>query len=133
MLFQFETQVNKHWSQKNNNTIRRAGHRVFVGKQQALINDRDWLVLKLKQAWQDDPIDQYIQATYKFYFKDFYTTKGEMNLKLGDLDNLLALPSDCLQKAGIIKNDALILSFDGSRKLPAKENKLEIILHKFII
>lgn len=131
MIFHFKAKVQRQWSMKNNNVIRRAGSRLFVGKQQSLINDRDWLILQLKQAWQNEPISTPVHVTYKFYFKDFYTKKNQMNLKLGDLDNLLALPNDCLQKAGVIKDDALIMSFDGTRKLPGDENILEIILQNY--
>lgn len=132
MLFEFKTEVAKHWSSKNNNRIRLAGKRIFCGKQEALLSDRQRLVLELKQAWAfKPPIMDPLHAEIKFYFKDFFTQKGAMNLKLGDLDNLLCLPLDAMQLAGIIENDAQFMSFDGSRKLPGDANILQITLRKF--
>lgn len=133
-MFNFELEVSKVWSMKNNNKIRRVGKRIFLGKQQALINDRNYLILKLREAWQNkDPIKVPVHIAVKFYFKDFFTKKGSMNLKLGDLDNLLCLPLDALQAAGVIENDALVMSLDGSRKLPGDKNKLSISIYEFII
>ena len=133
-LFQIEIGVNKHWSQKNNNTIRRTGQRLFVGKQQKLINDKNWLILQLRQAWQNKKtISRPVHVKLTFAFKDFYTAKNEMNLKLGDLDNLLCLPLDALTIAGIIRDDALVMSLDGSRKAPGTTNKLSIEINEFVI
>lgn len=133
-LFNLDLEVRKIWSMKNNNRIRRVGKRVFMGKQQALINDRNWLILQLRQAWQNKKsITGPVHIQLKFYFKDFYTKKGEMNLKLGDLDNLFCLPLDALQAAGVIQNDALVMSLDGSRKLPSDKNFLSISIFEFTL
>jgi len=134
LLFHFITDVPKHWSPKNNNIIRMAGKRLFCGKQQALINDRNYLILQMRQAWGGKPsLKEYIHAEFKFYFTNFYTKKGEMNLKLGDLSNIIQHPEDCLTKAGVILDDAIIRSYDGSRKLPSDtgQNYLEVILRAF--
>jgi Holliday junction resolvase RusA-like endonuclease len=97
-------------------------------------SDKKWLILQLRQAWQNKKtITGPVHAKFIFHFKDFYTAKKEMNLKLGDLDNLLAMPNDCLQAAGIIRDDALIMSYDGSRKMPGDKNKLSITLYEFNI
>lgn len=49
-----------------------------------------------------------------------------------DLSNLYELPQDALQKAGILENDALIESHDGSRKLYDAENpRTEITITPF--
>jgi Holliday junction resolvase RusA-like endonuclease len=133
-LFKFSTEVPKHWSLKNNNRIRRAGPRIFVGKEQALINDKLYLTLQLRQAWGGKaPICHKIHARFRFYFANYYTKKGDMNMKLGDLSNLLQLPEDALQDAGVIFDDAFISSHDGSRKLPSINGKniLEIELYSF--
>lgn len=134
MIFNLELDVNKIWSMKNNNKIRRVGKRIFLGKQQALINDRDYLILKLKEKWQNrETIKGPVHVAMKFYFKDFFTKKGTMNLKLGDLDNLCCLPLDALQAAGVIENDSLVMSLDGTRKLPSDRNRLSITIYEFII
>lgn len=132
-LFKINLEVNKNWSQKNNNRIRFTGKRFFLGKQEALIRDRDYLVLALKNAWKNKPtINGPIHAKFTFGFANYYTAKGKMNLKLGDLSNLVQLPEDCLQKAGIIADDALIMSLDGTRKTPSVKNELTIEIFPFI-
>ena len=69
------------------------------------------------------PISNYIQTTFIFYCKD--------NRKR-DLCNLIQCPADLLQQAGIILNDYLIVSLDGSRIMPPdKDNpRTEIIIYK---
>lgn len=67
----------------------------------------------------------------KFFFKDFFTQKGARSKHLPDLSNAVELPLDCLQAAGIIYDDNLVCSLDGSRRIPAKENYLEITIYKF--
>ncbi len=54
----------------------------------------------------EKPITIPIQASFLFYVKD--------NRKR-DLCNLIQCPADLLQQAGIILNDCLIASLDGSR------------------
>lgn len=51
-------------------------------------------------------INQSMQISCLYYLKDKRKT---------DLTNLLAATHDILQKAGIIEDDALIVSVDGSR------------------
>lgn len=49
-----------------------------------------------------------------------------------DLSNLYELPQDALQKAGILENDALIESHDGSRKrYDPKNPRTEIVITPF--
>lgn len=54
-----------------------------------------------------------------------------MRKTIGDLSNLYQLPEDCLEKAGIIANDTLIMAHDYSRRLPAEKNELEIYVLKY--
>lgn len=50
-----------------------------------------------------------------------------------DLSNLYEFPQDVLQSAGIIENDALIESHDGSRKYYDPENpRTEIYIYPFV-
>ena len=134
MLLSFKIEVDKIWSMKNNNRIRKSGNRIFVGKEQALIRDKNYLILKLRQAWEQKPAIQYpVHATFIFHFANFYTKQNKMNMRLGDLTNIIQLPEDCLQSAGVIQDDCLIYSLDGSRKYPSKDDKnyIEIHLQKF--
>jgi len=52
------------------------------------------------------PITDYVEVSFKFYVKD---------LRKRDLVNLCQMPCDLLQNSGIISNDYLIISLDGSR------------------
>ena len=69
------------------------------------------------------PIIKPIQVSFIFYCKD--------NRKR-DLCNLIQCPADLLQQAGIILNDYLITSLDGSRIMPLdKDNpRTEITIYK---
>ena len=69
------------------------------------------------------PITKPIQISFIFYCKD--------NRKR-DLCNLIQCPADLLQQAGIILNDYLISSLDGSRIMPPdKDNpRTEITIYK---
>ena len=71
----------------------------------------------------DLPLYLPIQATFIFYCKD--------NRKR-DLCNLIQCPADLLQQAGIILNDCLITSLDGSRIMPPdKDNpRTEITIYE---
>jgi len=52
--------------------------------------------------------------------------------RTGDLDNFQHAIGDALQKAGVIKNDKQIESWDGSRKLIDRENpRVEIEIEPF--
>ena len=64
-----------------------------------------------------------IRVKFLFYRKD---------RRKVDLSNLYEFPQDVLQSAGIIENDALIESHDGSRKYYDPENpRTEIYIYPF--
>jgi len=72
--------------------------------------DHLWLQKMQYQAsmtgpWK--PINQYVEVTFEFYMKD---------KKRYDLSNLIQGAEDALVKAGILKDDSMIESYDGSRK-----------------
>lgn len=71
-----------------------------------------------------EPIDYFVHAKYTFSF--------ENHLSEADLSNLFEGPSDLLEKSGVIKNDKLIHSYDGSRKLFGQRSGLLVELFKFI-
>lgn len=68
------------------------------------------------------PIDHPIEAKYKFYFA---TRQAE-----SDVSNLLEGPGDIMQKAGIIKNDKLIMRVSGE-KFFGHEPRTEIEIFKY--
>lgn len=67
-------------------------------------------------------IDRPIEAKYRFYFA---TRQAEP-----DVSNLLEGPGDILQKAGIIKNDKLIMRVTGE-KFFGEEARTEIELYDY--
>jgi len=136
-LFKCTVEVEKHLSKKNSKSAffnRRTG-KAWVTRNQGSIKAENSLaeVLYFYRNTQlyGQTIAIPIQVTLIFRFKDYYTKKRERNKKLPDLDNLLCLPLDALKKSGIIDDDSLVESFDGSRRLPGPTNTLEIIISSF--
>ncbi len=73
-----------------------------------------------------------VQCVFVFHTPHFFTKKGALSLTSGDLSNLYQHPEDCLQKASVISNDSLILSHDGSTKMPSEVFKrLEILIFDY--
>lgn len=137
LIFHCKIPLQHHVAKKNNRPIFkvRATGRSFLGKSPELQKYELLLVAEFqRQARLQNivkPHDGPIWAMFHFYFPNFFTKKGQMNMKLGDLSNLYQLPEDCLQKAGIIENDSLIMSHDLSRKLPGQECLLEVFLFTY--
>lgn len=109
---------------------RRTG-RVFLGKSGRLRSAETAAVWELKSAllgWGRNaeivfPIVEPVAVRFMFYRKTH---------RRCDLSNLLELPQDALVKAGILQDDSLIESLDGSRKLYDPKNpRTEIIISTF--
>ena len=122
------------YQKKNSRPIhlnRKTGVR-FIGKSAALAAGEQWLklnFLKARHAAQISfPIHRDVHVAFFFTFKDFYSKDGYRRKTIPDLSNLVQAPEDALQQAGIIKDDGQIVSLDGSRRLPGKENILEVFL-----
>lgn len=138
LLYYFCVNVESHVVKKNRRPIytNKATGKTFIGKSKELSSAEQFLELQLKsQANKQglkEPINEPIWAILHFYFpRDiFFTQKNEISKKLPDLSNLLELPMDSLQKAGVLENDTLVHSFDLSRRLYADEFRLEIFLLK---
>ncbi len=139
LLCYFSLELPHHLSKKNGRPIfknRRTGIS-FTGKSQRLrITEKamiEQFILQRKKQGIIEPLSCRLWTIMHFHFKreDFFTKKGEISLKLPDLSNLLQLPEDCLQKAGVISNDTLIDSHDLSRRLIGPTNKLEVFILKY--
>jgi len=139
LLAHFVIETESHVVKKNNRPIFRRGRgrgKTFLGKTDRLINAEGYYLLEMtKQAATQGagyPIDFPIWVIFLFYFSptDYFTKKGQISLTLPDLSNLYQLPEDCLQKAGVIKNDSLIHSHDLSRRLVSDKPRLEIFILK---
>ena len=69
----------------------------------------------------------------KYFFKEILNENlnipnPKRNKTIPDLSNLYELPQDCLERAGVIVNDRIIESHDLSRRLPSKQNEIEIFI-----
>jgi Holliday junction resolvase RusA-like endonuclease len=140
LLFHCSVPVHKHVIKKNGRKIMSHGGRLFPGKSDTLILMEKSLTMNFRaQANRQKlfaPIRCPIWVIFHFYFKheDYFTRpkrkkdEPRMRLNIGDLTNLIQLPEDCLQSAGIIENDALICSLDLSRRIVGPETKLEVFI-----
>jgi Holliday junction resolvase RusA-like endonuclease len=137
-LFKCSLLLDHHAIKKNSREIHRNWKtgQPFIGKNQKLTVAENILLTKLIYMRNKhrifEPISEDIQVKFIFYCKNYYTKKNERSKNLPDLENLISLPQDCLQKAEIILNDRLIQSLDGSRIKPGEENRLDIEITKFI-
>lgn len=120
MIFQAKILVEKHVIKKNNRPIFRRMGRPFIGKSKELVRAENDLISILKIS-HDHIIQGPIYAAFEFGLKDYFTKKGERNKKQPDLSNLVQLPEDCLQDAGVIENDTDIIKLIAT-KVPSKEN-----------
>lgn len=122
-LFSCKLKVTKHFSQKNSK-------RIFNGR---LVQDpkvaahKNSLIKHLqikKLQSRIDTITTPVQLECVFHYPNsvFYTKKGTINKKLIDLSNSLQGVEDALQASGIIHDDNLIFSLDGSTRKPSEDN-----------
>jgi Holliday junction resolvase RusA-like endonuclease len=136
ILFECKIEVDSHVVKKNNRPILGRGQRKFIGKSQKLIQAEQYLITTfkhIKDAMKLSTIECDVHLKCVFMFNDYYVANGSRRrLTLPDLSNLIELPQDCLQAAGVLKNDGLVVSLDGSRRLPSDNvhNLLLISLYK---
>lgn len=107
--------------------MNRATGKPMLGKSEKLSAAEATALWELKEQSTDIseplPITYRMHITFIFYCKD---RRGR------DLSNLLEFPQDCLQQAGIIANDSLIESLDGSRKfVDPLHPRTEIYIEKY--
>jgi Holliday junction resolvase RusA-like endonuclease len=77
-------------------------------------------ILQAKTQWKGAPLDTWLRMTAAFYLP---------TARKSDLSNLYEAPQDMLEKAGILTNDNLIVSHDGSRRYIDRDNpRMEIHL-----
>lgn len=130
-VFTIKLLVDRHISKKSHFRIWRGR----MGKSEDLMTAEKFLTLALISRKNEigikQPIKGELWVIFRFYFKDFYTKKGTRSRFVNDLSNLYELPQDCLQAAGVIENDSDIVSHDRSRRLPGKENAIEIEIYQF--
>lgn len=139
VLFSCKIEVTKHGIKKNSKMIafNRATGRRFIASNHKAKFLENALIHRLtieKFKARMDTIECDVNAKITFYYpKSVYFAKaGHRSNKVGDLSNLYQNVEDSLQKAGIIKNDALIIGHDGSRLVPVDDTRyfLEIVITK---
>jgi Holliday junction resolvase RusA-like endonuclease len=141
ILFKCLIKINRHGIKKNSKQIfmnKKTGHRFIASSNNAKVAE-NWLLSKLQieklKQKIDSPIDCDINAKFIFYFPKsvYFTKKGLRSRKLPDLDNLICLPLDCLQKSKIILDDSIVCSLDGTKRLPINgtDHFLEIIISRY--
>ena len=135
VLFHASFPVERHSSKKNQKNIKRNVHtgKMFIGntdKNNAALN---YLVSMFVSARlnQDlhEPINKPIWLLARFHYpkvKDTKTKQWRRTEAVADLSNLLQGPEDALIKAGVIKDDKLIESYDGSRRVTGERHALEL-------
>ena len=139
MHYHVKIPVQKHFIKKNSRDImyNRRTKKPFIGKKADLANAEKYLIeymqLHALKMGIREPLNEPVWAIFFFHFtkEQFFTKKGIMRQTIGDLSNLYQLPEDCLEKAGVIANDTLIMAHDYSRRLPAEKTELEIYLMKY--
>lgn len=142
-LFHCYLPVTRHIVKKNRRPIRinrRTGNR-FIGKSDELASAEINMTNLFRRSMLKHPgfksIDKPVWCVFLFYFPetDFVVKngprKGQISGRLPDLSNLLELPADALQKAGVIENDRQICSFDLSRRLPGRAYGLEVFIFEY--
>lgn len=123
--FYIKLYIPRHLSKKNNRNIR--NNRPY--KSAELKKAEEYLTLAFKNEWRSNPaMKGDLWCKIIFHCSNYYTKQGLRNRKLPDLSNLFHLPTDCLQKAGVIIDDTDICSFDGSRRIASEVNYVEIYL-----
>lgn len=110
-------------TKKTSNQIafnRKTGRRFILPSKAYLAWEKKccWLLTLL---WRHAPIDYPMHVKARFY-RDLRP----------DLDNLKHGVADVLQKAGVIKNDRLIKSWDGSRLIKSKETRVEVSIYRYV-
>lgn len=134
LLFYCMMPVESHTSKKNQKKIyKRRGGGMFIGNDKRTSEALEALVLNftLQASKQlEGPISEPIQAIFRFHYP--LTKKGNKPKRVADLSNLYQGPEDALQKAGVILDDNLIESHDGSRRIYGSPQKiLEVALLTF--
>lgn len=96
---------------KNHKEIVRAGkfHKIQLKKRTRLIRDKAAIVLS--NQWAGKPLTELLHVRMLFF------GPWVLGKCTSDLDNLIGLPLDALQRAGVILDDKQVLGLDGSRKV----------------
>jgi Holliday junction resolvase RusA-like endonuclease len=99
----------------------------FIAKSETLRQYEQATIWQLKSAKRkiknvNLPISTEVNITYAFYLP----TKRKV-----DLSNLIEAPQDCLQEAGIIKDDSLIVDLKATKHYSKEDPRTEITIEEY--
>lgn len=130
-------EVDAHVSKKNSRPIFRRGAHFAIGKSDRLLIAE----ITLEEHFGNlvrmgcHTFSKPVAVTFWFEFdRAWAITKRTKELRktMPDLSNLYELPQDCMQAAGLLKNDNLIQSHDGSRIVIGDAHRLHYCISPFI-
>lgn len=140
VLFTASITVPKHYSKKNAKTIgyRRGGGigstnrlRPYIRATGEAAMAEAFLVQSLQNRARDldisEPIDLPVRLLCVLQLTDFFTKRRTINLKGGDLSNLIQGPEDAMVKAGILRDDGLITEIIANKEW-GPENRVTLSL-----
>lgn len=133
IIFKASLKVHRHYVLKNNKQIvfNRKTRRPFIKSSNEVVEAKEYLVNIFRSIHEGrPPISQYVNLKCLFYFPQdvFFNKKKERSKKVADISNLYQIVEDALEEAGVIENDRLIESHNGSLRLQCNEFKLEVEL-----
>ena len=139
ILFDCKLQVESHLILKNSKSIyfnKCTGKRFITTSDKKKLEQLRLISLIRTEMFKQKclmPINLPVAVSFIFAYPKhvYYTKRGTVSLKIGDLSNLVQGPEDAMQKAGLLSNDALIYSLDGSRRVPGDGYSLTIIVKEF--
>jgi Holliday junction resolvase RusA-like endonuclease len=136
VLFYAHFEVEKHYSKKNSKTIgwrRGSKSTPFIMSTKAAKSTERDILLQLMQNRVFDlhtkfPIESMaMSGVFVVESATALTKKGTINLRDGDLDNIVSSYLDLLMKADVISDDALVTSITAFKR-PSDSNKITIWL-----
>lgn len=108
-------------TKKNSQRILRVGGRRIVAPSRQFKAFEEACLWQLR-SWRAEPIDGLVACAATFY----------RDRAVGDLNNFTAAIADILEKAGVLTNDRLIRSWDGSRlEVDRARPRVEVLLSRF--
>lgn len=146
LLFQVSIVVNKHVSKKNDKEIRMnpLNGKRYIGTRKKTADELSLMSNALLNHIIDlgghsFPLKGLLQVKLLFHYPDTLVRKRKTMPdlmkqceKVIDLSNLIQGVEDCLQSAGVIKDDKQIESYDGSRRIyGSKEHLIEVFIYSF--
>ena len=96
------------WSVK----ARNAGKIAMMYSPSNLKTYQDQVVRFLKGAYHKDPIDEPIAIRMMFFLPKPKTVTRDYPTVMPDLSNLLKATEDCLTKAGVLRDDSIVINHE---------------------